>query len=186
MTTQILAALAAPLAVGLLVPLTVPNPHVCRWVNEEVVFPCSACSDCACVTGHGQASVLAVLLYQKLPHKPEWADRLDYDVTLAKPSRLVEAALDKPSNEHYYGRLTKSSTDFAKKLADGKERDTMQAMRALLKNPQKRAPLDGSRQWTNQCMLMLLPFPPHTLLSPYPPPSNALLSLCMCIMHVND
>ena len=85
-----------------------------------------------------------VLLYQDLPDKLVWADGLSYDVSMAKPSRVVEAALGRQGKHHFYGRETAGSAEFARNLADGLEPDTMKVARAIRKYPTTRKDLGNN------------------------------------------
>lgn len=109
-------------------------------MDGRVLHPCSECQACAYAGVPGR-EVLAVLLYQDLPSRPAWAQGLAYDVTLAKPSRRVEVALDRPSTHHVHGRTTRDSSTLAQRMSDGKEPETMQAVRAIRKNQTTRKDL---------------------------------------------
>ena len=71
------------------------NCGACKWHSDAVLFGCSACAAKEPADG-----ALCVLLYQDLPPSSHWANGRAYDVTMAKPSCAVQAALDQPGRAH--------------------------------------------------------------------------------------
>ena len=114
------------------------NCGACKWHSDAVLFGCSACAAKEPADG-----ALCVLLYQDLPPSSHWANGRAYDVTMAKPSCAVQAALDQPGRAHRHGKLVRNSTDFAERLAAGKEFETVQAIRAKRKDQSARKELNS-------------------------------------------